>query len=239
MKIGLRPSPHIEELAISLAKHGDTLTTFYDGSCDYYLCWGWPSAQEIVKCVGPVSNRIICVDCHPFALRAGDRSGSRIFQLANWGSLAAYPLWARPVPTVPTRGDIEGPVLVLGQVYTAEQARHGLVDVWHTGGYDQWVRSELALPHRKFRKHPRIWMVENSGEVQPTLAEDLAECSRVVSWNSTAAIHARLMGYSASAVEPHGWAHMSLTHLAGLVMGKDDIRSGEAWGKYREWLMER
>lgn len=237
MRIGIRPSPHIEDLVASILRHGEVVTSFYDGGCDFYLCWGWPSALEIVKANGPAcSARIICVDCHPFALRAGDGSGSRIFQLGNWGAMASYPAWNASHPIPPNKSKAGGPVLVLGQVYTAEQARHGLVDVWHTGGYDDWVKTELLLLNRKFRKHPRIWAIENDGERQPSLEDDLLGCSRVVSWNSTAAIHAQQLGYHAVAVEPHGWAHMSLSHLAGLVMSKADINSGEAWRRYREFL---
>lgn len=238
MKIGLRASPHIESLVESIKRHGDVVTSYYDGGCDFWLCWGWPSARDIAQANEHATPRIICIDCHPFALRAGDESGSRIFQLGSWGALAKYPDWAARIELPHERGKTGGPILVLGQVYTAEQARHGLVDVWHTGGYDDWVKTELLRLNRKFRKHPRIWAVENDGQRQPSLEEDLAGCSRAVSWNSTAAIHAKMLGYHAVAVEPHGWAHMSMSHLAGLVMTKADIASGDAWAKYRDWLRQ-
>jgi hypothetical protein len=132
-----------------------------------------------------------------------------------------------------------GPVLVIGQVYTAEQKRQGLVDVWHTGGYEDWLTHEMAKPGRVYRKHPRVWMVENPGELQARLVDDLKGCSRVVTWNSTAGIHARMLGYESTAAEAHGWAHMSLTRLASLRIRPADLQSGFAWEHYRRWLVQR
>lgn len=238
MRIGLRKSPHLELLAQSIADFGDHFTSTNDTGADFYLAWGWPQAQDILKECGPqVSERIICVDAHPFALRAGDASGARIFQLGNWGALARYPwgeeVWPEPVDYF----DPNGPVLVLGQVYTAEQRRLGLVDTWHTGGYEAWLKREMAQPGRVYRKHPRIWAVENEGQKQRSLEDDLDGCSRVVSWNSSAGVHARMLGYPATAAEAHGWAHMSLERLAYLRQYPTEIRSGEAWAHYRRWLV--
>lgn len=236
MKIGIRKSPHLDALVLGIEACGDILTSVYDMGCDVWLCWGWPQAEQVMRDGAP-SARIICVDAHPFALMAGDRSGDRILQLGNWGALARYPsVPAEPMLRSPSRSEPFGPTLVLGQVYTAEQRRLGLVDTWHTGGYEQWVRGELAKPNRKFRKHPRVWMVENSGQVQPSLADDLRGCFSVASWNSTAGVHAQLLGYPATAAEPHGWAHMELERLAAQRVSPAELRSGRYWGTYREWL---
>lgn len=238
MKIAVRKSPHLETLVASIERCGDTITSVYDTGADYWLAWGWPQAQQCVQDGAP-TNRMICVDAHPFALMAGDRSGARILQLGSWGALARYPtmtaadlnaeLHDNPPPK-------HGPILVIGQVYTAEQKRLGLVDVWHTGGYEVWCRTELAKPGRKFRKHPRIWLVENPGEVQPSLAEDLAGCSMASCWNSTVGIHARLLGWPSQSSEQHAWGHLSMALLRRLVVLPSQLASGEAWASYREWL---
>ena len=94
MKIGLRKSPHLEAICAGILACGDTFTSTNDTGADFYLCWGWPQGQDVVKQNGGRSADVICVDAHPFALRAGDRSGDRILQLGNWGRLAMYP----PVP---------------------------------------------------------------------------------------------------------------------------------------------
>lgn len=237
MLIGISKSPHLEALVQGILANGDVLTDIGNTGCDVNVCWGWPTAQWVSTQLPKWANiPIICVDCHPFALRKGDTSGARILQLNNWGALAQYPDVREEVERKPPKSNPDGPVLVLGQVYTAEQKKHGFIDVWHTGGYEDWVKEELAKPNRKFRKHPRIWAVENSGEVQPSLTDDLKGCSRVVSWNSTAAVHAILEGYEASSVEQHGWARMDVNHLAALRAYPAALRSGEYWHSYREWL---
>lgn len=239
LTIGLRKSPHLDELCNSILKHGDRFTSTNNEGADFFLAWGWPQAEQVARENGGQHHKIICVDAHPFALQKGDTSGSRIFQLGNWGALAEYPDWRVRLPPIPLRARENGPVLVLGQVYTALQSAHGLVDVWHTGGYEQWLRSELDKPDRIYRKHPRVWEVENPGEIQPSLAADLERCSMARSWNSTAAVHALLMGYPATAAEAHGWAHLPLDRLAGQAWTPLQIRLGEAWAMYREWLLSR
>jgi len=236
MRIGIRKSPHLELLAASIEAAGDTFTSTNDTGADFYLAWGWPQAEQVSRDNGGRNERIMCMDAHPFALQKGDKTGARILQLGNWGALARYPDWLGVATPMRDRSTPGGAVLVLGQVYTAIQGQGGLVDVWHTGGYERWLEGELALPKRIYRKHPRVWAAENDGAEQPSLESDLWACERAVSWNSTAAIHSRLLGYPASAHEAHGWAHMSLEHLAGLVLLPDDIKSGRAWARYREWL---
>lgn len=220
---------------------GDTFTSTNDTGADCYLCWGWPQAEQVAKDNGGQHHKIVCVDSHPFALMAGNETGARILQLGNWGALATYPSWLDADHNRPqTPADCStpgGPVLVLGQVYTAEQQRQGLVDVWHTHGYEAWARKECASENRKFRKHPRVWAMENDGEKQPTLIEDLLGCSAAASWNSTAATHAQILGWRATAAEPHGWASMELSRLRALQALPSQLREGAAWLHYREWLL--
>jgi hypothetical protein len=125
---------------------------------------------------------------------------------------------------------------VLGHVSSTEQQRQGLIDVWHTKGGDAWLVGELEKPGRKFRPHPRMWP-PTTAERQPTLAEDLKGCSGAVGWNSTAVVHARLLGYPANTVEPHGWGALDLGFLNWLQAMPADLRSGEYWRTvYRPWL---
>jgi hypothetical protein len=238
MKIGLRKSPHLELLVEGIAACGDTLVSVYDTGCDYWLCWGWPQAEQVMRDGAP-AERIIAVDAHPFALMAGDRSGDRILQLGNWGALAKYPPVAQLGVKTRDRSVTGGPVLILGQVRSTEQLRGGLVDVWYTAGCDQWIRSELAHGNRCFREHPREWARLYPGEAQKTLAEDLVGCSSARSWNSTAAVHAQLLGYPATAAEAHGWAHIPLGELAALRVPPAALKSGVYWHTYRAWLAEK
>lgn len=238
MKIGVRKSPHIATLVDAIAASGDQIVSTYDTGCDFWLCWGWPQAEQVCR-DGGVAARIICIDAHPFALSAGDRSGARIFQLGNWGMLAAYPL-PKTLDLIPTlklpraRGRKNGPVLVLGHVSSTEQLRGELVDVWYTPGGDAWLGEELKRPNRKFRPHPRMW---TEPRPQPSLQDDLAGCSRAIAWNSTAAVHAKLLGYEASTVEAHGWGSFDLDYLASLRVSQDDVRTGVYWRTvYRPWL---
>lgn len=238
MKIGVRKSPHIETLVAAIAASGDEITSTYDTGADFYLCWGWPQGEQVCRDGGP-AERVICIDAHPFALRSdpGSWAGARIFQLGNWGFLAKYPpppdeLWPIPVPA--RRIKKRGPKLVLGHVSSTEQLRGGLVDVWYTPGGDAWLAKEVAKPNRKFRPHPRMW---NEPRPQPSLLEDLKECSGAVAWNSTAVIHARLLGYPAETVEEHGWGSFDLDRLGALAVSPADVRSGVYWRElYRPWL---
>lgn len=241
MKLGVRKSPHLETVLQGIAAAGDvTLTSEYDTGADFYLTWGWPQAEQVARDLGTKRDAdIICIDAHPFALRAGDGTGARIFQLGNWGRLARYPV-AGELARVATDGprkagyDPEGPVLVLGHVSSTEQLRGGLVDVWYTPGGDAWLRDELRQPGRKFRPHPRMWKEDNP---QATLAADLKGCSAAVAWNSTAAIHARMLGFPSYCIEAHGWAHFDLDELGALRVTQAELRSGEYWAKtYRPWL---
>lgn len=236
MKIGLRKSPHLETLVAGIARCGDTFTSEYDTGADFYLCWGWPQAEQVARDNGGRSADIICIDAHPFALMHGDGSGARIFQLGNWGALAAYPPGELERVTAPKSRAVEdGPILILGHVSSTEQKRQGLVDVWHTPGGDKWLEEERAKPGRKFRPHPRMW---REGERQATLAEDLKGCSRALAWNSTSVIHARLLGYPADTIEPHGWGRFTLERLAALRVLPAEVRSGEYWATtYRPWLL--
>jgi hypothetical protein len=240
MRIGLRKSPHIETLVEGIRRSGDTFTSTNDTGADFYLCWGWPQAQDVVRENGGRSNDVICIDAHPFALRAGERSGERIFQLGNWGRLAKYPpsqlegAW----PAIRPCGIPGGPVLVLGHVSSTEQLRQGLVDVWYTPGGDAWCNAELMKPNRKYRPHPRMWPELYPGVKQATLEEDLCGCSRAIAWNSTAVLHARMMGYPAESVEPHGWGFFTLEELNGLRVSPQQIRSAQYWNEvYRPWLL--
>lgn len=241
MKIGVRQSPHLETVLQGIAAVGGVeLVSEYNGGADYYLAWGWPQAEQIARDLGDRDADIICIDAHPFALKAGDGTGARIFQLGNWGRLARYPTPTselKRVKTVtPVKGgyDAGGPVLVLGHVSSTEQQRQGLVDVWYTPGGDAWLREQLAQPGRKFRPHPRMW---TANEPQPTLAADLRGCSMAVAWNSTATIHARMLGFTAYSVEAHGWGHFDLDELGALKVTQAELRSGEYWAKvYRPWL---
>ncbi len=242
MRIGVRKSPHLELLCDSILRAGDVFTSTYDAGADYYLCWGWPQAEQVARDNGGRHERIICVDAHPYALAPGAANGYRIFQLGNWGALAAYPEDLTPrcsVMAANSRASETGPTLVIGQVYTAMQQKQGLVDVWHTGGYGAWVANEMLRPNTKFRKHPRVWAVENPGERQPTLAEDLEGVYCVSTWNSTAGVHAKMAGYPATAAESHGWAHLMLYQLSARTESPDEIRSGIAWDRYRPWLLDR
>lgn len=242
MRIGLRKSPHLDAVVAGILASGDTFTSTNDTGADFYLCWGWPQAQDVVKESHGRSQHVICVDAHPFALRAGDRSGDRILQLGNWGALALYPP-GRPDQSTEAhlsggrdRSTPGGPVLVLGHVSSTEQLRQGLVDVWHTPGGDAWLKEECAKPNRKFRPHPRMWPKDSTVR-QATLAEDLQGCSMAVGWNSTAVIHARLLGYPADSIEAHGWGRLSITELAGTRVGQHELRSGEYWATvYKPWL---
>lgn len=237
MRIGIRKSPHLEAVEAGILACGDVFTSTYDTGADFYLCWGWPQAQQVAIDNGGHYSRIVCVDSHPFALRAGDFSGDRILQLGNWGALATYPSGNAPVLACAPRHNPQGPVLVIGQVYTREQQRLGLVDVWHTGGYDNWVAVHSAMPNAKFRKHPRVWALENDGEIQPTLEADLEGCSCALTWNSTAGVHAKLLGYPATAAEAHGWANMHPERLEFLRASPEALRSGKHWHTYRRWLV--
>jgi hypothetical protein len=239
-KIGLRVSPHLEAVCQGIKACGENFTSTYDTGCDFWLCWGWPQAEQVVR-DGGVPERIICVDAHPFALAHGDRTGARILQLGNWGYKAAYPIARefKHVKVPKSKAVAGGPVLVLGHVASTEQIRQGLVDVWYTPGGDAWLADELQqkTPPRRFRPHPRMW---NRDEQQPTLAQDLKGCSRAIAWNSTSAIHARLLGYPATTVEPHGWGSFGdLDYLGSLAVTPAALRSGEYWRTiYRPWLEE-
>lgn len=236
MKIGVRKSPHIETLVEAIRASGDEIATTYDTGCDFWLCWGWPQAEQVCK-DGARAERVICIDAHPFALAHGVGTGDRIFQLGNWGYLAKYPPikelepMKEPRPITRRGGRY---VLVLGHVSSTEQQRGGLVDIWYTPGGDKWIADELKLPGRKFRPHPRMW---TEPRPQPTLLEDLKGCSRAVAWNSTAAIHARQLGFPATTVEAHGWGQFELEELAALRVTPTDVRNGVYWrAVYRPWL---
>lgn len=238
MRIGLRKSPHLELLVEGIRKCGDTFTSEYDGGADYYLAWGWPQAEQVERDSGRPAADIICMDAHPFALRAGDRSGGRILQLGNWGRLAHYPpLKPVEVPLPRDQSRPGGPVLVLGHVSSTEQIRGGLVDVWYTPGGDAWLRDELLKDNRKFRPHPRMW---NEPRPQPSLAEDLQGCSCAIGWNSTAVLHARMLGYPTASVEAHGWGFFELEELAAQLITPRELRDGSFWAEvYRPWLVSR
>lgn len=239
MKIGVRKSPHIETLVEAIRASGDVITSTYDTGADFYLCWGWPQAEQVCR-DGAKAERVICIDAHPFALAAGDRSGARIFQLGNWGYLAKYPppnpldeVMELKVPRARARR-ASGPLLVLGHVSSTEQLRGELVDVWYTPGGDAWIREELKQPNRKYRPHPRSW---NEPRPQPSLLEDLAGCRGAVCWNSTAGVHAQLLGYPAEGIEAHAWARFDLAHLASLRVSPAEVRTGVYWRDvYRPWL---
>lgn len=241
MKIGLRKSPHLDTLIQGIAAVGGVeFVSEYNGGADFYLTWGWPQAEQVARDLGGRDRDIICLDAHPFALKEGAKTGSRIFQLGNWGHMARYPAPSAELARVkisrPARGalDPNGPTLVLGHVSSTEQLRKGLVDVWYTPGGDAWLADELKQPGRKFRPHPRMW---DAKFPQPSLAEDLRGCCGAVAWNSTAAIHARMLGYPAQCVEEHGWAHFDIDQLAELEVSQQELRSGEYWAKtYRPWL---
>lgn len=237
MKIGVRKSPHIEALVDAIRAEGDEITSTYDTGADFYLCWGWPQAEQVCR-DGARAEQVICIDAHPFALAAGDGSGARIFQLGNWGYLARYPDSGKPlqtlyVPKARARRST-GPLLVLGHVSSTEQLRGELVDVWYTPGGDAWLREELKKPGRKFRPHPRMW---NEPTPQPSLQSDLVGCRGAVCWNSTAGVHAQLLGYPAEGIEDHAWTRFDLDHLLSLRVSPADVRSGFYWRTvYRPWL---
>lgn len=238
MRIGLRASPHLDATCQGIKACGVQFSSTYDTGCDWYLCWGWPQAEQVARDNGGRTDAIICVDAHPFALRSGDRSGARIIQLGNWGFMAEYPHAperCEELVEVPrSKATAGGPVLVLGHVASTEQLRQGLVDVWHTPGGDAWIAAELGRPNRKYRPHPRMWAEERP---QASLAEDLEGCSAAVAWNSTAAIHARMLGYPAGTIEPHGWGGFDLDYLATLAVSPQELRSGDYWRNvYRPWL---
>lgn len=235
MKLGVRMSPHLDALIQGIRACGDTITGVDDTGCDAYIAWGWPQALDVYRKMPTWrAAPLICVDAHPFALRAGDRSGDRILQLDNWGALGKYPPGRASVRIRRLRGrKADGPALVIGQVYSAMQAAAGWVDVWHTGGYDEWIRQFEGRPEYRIRPHPRTWASE---EPQPALTDDLKGCSRVLTWNSTCGVHARLLGFEAEAEEPHGWARMDLEQLQALRASPKALRSGEYWTEYREWL---
>ena len=245
MKIGVRKSPHLEFVCQGLEACGETLTSEYDGGADFFLAWGWPQAEQVAHDLGGRDADIICVDAHPFALAAGAKTGARIFQLSNWGALARYPEPEEfPLYRAPRKRSVSGgPLLVLGHVSSTEQQRQGLIDVWHTKGGDAWLVGELEKPGRKFRPHPRMWnaaAANSATDRQPTLAEDLKGCSGAVAWNSTAVVHARLLGYPANTVEPHGWGALDLGFLDWLQVMPSDLRSGLYWRNvYRPWLEKR
>lgn len=240
MKIGVRRSPHLEYLLEGMKRHGVTLTDEGDTGCDAWLCWGWPTARDITR-KWPEWQRnkiILVVDAHPFALAPGARTGSRIIQINNWGALADYPP-AKPEFTVPEpkdRSNPNGPVLVLGQVGTEQKSTTKEIDTWVTDGYEQWAPPLIAQPNTRFRPHPREWVHTHPGQRQPTLEEDLDGCSSAVSWNSTAAVHAQLLGYPATSAEAHGWAHMSLRELAGQERTIPELRSGDTWNDVKEYI---
>lgn len=238
MKIGVRPSPHIATLVDAIRASGDAIVSAYDTGADFYLCWGWPQGEQIAKDIGRPAA-IICIDAHPFALMAGDGSGARIFQLGNWGFLADYPIPQRgdliePVAVPRSKAREGGPVLVLGHVSSTEQLRGELVDVWYTPGGDRWLEAERKKPGRKYRPHPRMW---TEPRPQPSLADDLKGCSSAVAWNSTAVVHARLLGYPAESIEAHGWGQFDLDFLGWLRVSPSDVKSGAYWRNiYRPWL---
>lgn len=238
MRIGVRKSPHLAAVILGLEKLGVELTSTNDTGADFYLCWGWPQAEQVARDNGggDRAQDIICVDSHPFALARGDKSGDRIFQLGNWGALARYPKLRAGGPVkVPKRKlEPDGPVLVLGHVSSTEQRRRGYIDVWHTPGGDEWIRDELEQPGRKFRPHPRM---DPTHAATYTLEQDLEGCSRAVGWNTTAVVHARLLGYPAETIEPHGWGLLELEELAAQRVSPQALRSGEYWRHvYAPWL---
>jgi hypothetical protein len=238
VKIGVRNNPHLELTLQSIKASGkDRIVSYYDTGADFWLCWGWPTAEQMARDL-PASarERIIAVDAHPFALEFGVHTGERIFQLGNWGAMANYPEGLKHVAPIKSRAIQHGPTLVLGQVRSTEQLRLGLIDTWYTPGCDQWIRSELAKPWRKFREHPREWVRLHSGKEQPTLAEDLRGCAAVLGWNSTALVHARRLGYPVTGVEEHAWCRLPDERLEALRVTPEDLRSGAAWLKYREFL---
>jgi hypothetical protein len=220
----------------AIAASGDEITSTFDTGADYYLCWGWPQAEQVSRDTGGRAADVICIDAHPFALAPGDNTGARIFQLGNWGHLGKYPAPAelRTLHLPKSKAKKGGPLLVLGHVSSTEQQRQGLVDVWYTPGGDAWLADELTKPKRKFRQHPRMW---NEPRPQPSLEDDLKGCSGAVAWNSTATVHAKLLGYPAQAIEAHGWVHFDLELLAALRVSPADVRSGSYWRDvYRPWL---
>jgi hypothetical protein len=237
MRIGLRASPHLEKLVNGIKLCGDAFSSTNDTGCDWWLAWGWPQARQVMRDGAP-GSRIICVDAHPFSLMAGDRSGARILQLGNFGALAEYPPGDGTTIELPQlRHDERGLGLVIGQVYTRLQEQTGLVDVWHTPGFEAWAAGEMKKINRRFRPHPRMVAFDGGGE-QRSLEEDLARTSGVLTWNSTAAVHARLLGYPQIEIpaEAHGWGHMDIQRLAGLRASPAALNDGSYWHSYREWL---
>jgi hypothetical protein len=247
VKIGIKRSPHLEAVVLGIQARKHRLVDTADTGCDAYLCWGWPQAREVQEqemapwCKAP----LICVDAHPFALKTNATSGSRIMSINGWGAKADYAK-VRDVewtdPPVSPHYDPDGPVLVLGQVGTEQKSRRGEIDVWVTDGYEQWVEKELQKPNRKFREHPRSWMhrIGRDGVHQPTLEEDLKGCSGVIGWNSTAMVHAQLLGYPViEAVEEHAYVRrFSLKDLAELECTLPDLRSGIAWKAIERYIHE-
>lgn len=245
MKIGMLPSMYFEHvLGDSLKRAGDQLVSASNTGADAYLAWGWPEVIAMRR-DAPAWHKptILCIDPHPFAIKPGTPTTemSRIIQINGLGATAQYaPHNGKPTPPVGDgQHDPNGHILLIGQRSSAEQKRRDLADAWDTPEYERWMAPLLKNPRVRFRAHPAVFRLENPGVRQATLAEDLDGCSEVITWNSTAGIHAMQRGYqNVSAASPHGWAHMSLAHLAGQEWTLAETRNGLAWDHVRTHLRQ-
>jgi hypothetical protein len=233
MKVGLCRNHMLEpHIAAGIRAAGDELVDYADSGCDIYIAWGWPMAQEVERSIRVHRAKnmppIVCVD------RGMIDPTRRIFAINGWGALAHYHApRALPFEDVVCLADPEGPVLIIGQVPRA-QKRCGEVDQWDSPGYERWVAAELAKPNRKFREHPRVYNLQGHKVRQATLAEDLDGCAGAIGWNSTALIHAAMLGYPVETVEAHGMLlRFSPRGIFGLEWTLTECAEGTAWNVIR------
>jgi hypothetical protein len=148
--------------------------------------------------------------------------------------------------------------------YTLARSYHNLSGTFPIGGNERWdsLGVELApwretgetviLPSRGIgpvrHRMPRDWASRQVGRVRPhpgtgpakRLSEDLAECGRVVTWGSGAAVQALMMGIPVESHMPNWIGEQSNTDESRLAMFRrlawaqstlDEIRSGEAFAR--------
>lgn len=198
---------HGQAMKFGLERHG-ILTTFaaYDSPepCDFAVVWGspikHPRVSESVKRVlvmeaghigGRDLTRLTYVSCGWNGLGRRGRYPHIFDAGARWSKL--YGDFMQPWQIR------EGYALVIGQV-PSDAALYTL-----KGGFEQWAQTQcVALKHEgyavRFRPHPIA--VRNGHITYPTgaeistrsLADDLADASLVVSYNSTVGVESVLAG---------------------------------------------
>ena len=242
-------APHMPDLIAGIQACGDELD--FDGLWNTGIpiivtsepgcaAWCWQNRPKWSKTI------VVCVDVHPFPMLHAHNPAypyTTIFQISRapdevWGAKAEYAPRERDWEAPPLSSDYDpnGPKLILGQVRSDDKTSRGLIDSWDSPGADRWADEARKQPNTKFREHPAEFRRNHPGEHRVSLEEDLRGCSGVLSWNSTAVIHARMLGYPGESAHPQGWGNMDITALAQQEVTPEELRSGEAWQRVRTWL---